>query len=160
SSAAYDADGHQLSSTDPLGNTTTFTYDASGTLTRESQPVDASTSIITSFGYDAMGNRTRFTDGRGNSFLTTFNSWNLPESAIDPATSAYPNAADRTFSTSYDANGQPVSQTSPGGVVVNTTYDSLGNVTSQTGAGADASTVAHTYGYDAAGRLVSANAGA
>lgn len=158
SSASYDADGHPIASTDPLGNTTTFSYDASGALTRETQPVAAGSSITTSFGYDAVGNPTRFTDGRGNSFMTTYNSWNLPESSIEPSTTAYPSGADRTFTAAYNAVGQPVSQTSPGGVVVTNAYDSRGDLTAQTGTGADAPTTAHTYGYDAAGRITSVNA--
>jgi YD repeat-containing protein len=72
---SYDGAGNLLSSTDPDGNTTTYTYDASGLLTQEVQPVSATSSITTSYGYDAAGNRTRYTDGRGNSFYTTYNSW-------------------------------------------------------------------------------------
>jgi RHS repeat-associated protein len=159
-SASYDAAGRPVAMTDPLGDTTTFGYDATGMLTGEVQPVSASSSITTSFGYDAAGNRTRFTDGRGNPFLTTYTAWNLPESTIEPATAAYPNPADRTFTVAYDAAGQVSTQTSPGGVVVASTYDSRGNLTTQSGSGAAAATVPHTFGYDAGGRLVSANAAA
>jgi RHS repeat-associated protein len=157
-SAAYDVNGHVVASTDALGHTSTFSYDATGMLTAEVQPVTSSTSITTSFGYDAAGNRTRFTDGRGNAFITTYNSLGLPESSIEPATTAYPNAADRIFTVAYDAAGQAVSQTSPGGVVVTNAYDNRGDLTSQTGTGADAATTAHTFGYDSGGRLTSGNA--
>ena len=40
-------------------------------------------STNTSFGYDAAGNQTRFTDGRGNKFWKTYNPWGLPESQIE-----------------------------------------------------------------------------
>ncbi|OLB80189.1 MAG: hypothetical protein AUI14_07560 [Actinobacteria bacterium 13_2_20CM_2_71_6] len=157
-SAGYDNDGNQTSITDARGHTSTFSYDALGRLTGESQPTSSSTSIATSFGYDAAGRRTRFTDGRGNPFITTYNTWGLPESTIEPSTPAYPNAPDRTFVTSYDADGRVGSQTSPGNVVVTNTYNTIGNLTGQSGTGADAATTARTFGYDTAGRLTSAAA--
>jgi large repetitive protein len=50
------------------------------------QPVSSSSSITTSYGYDAAGNRTSVTDGNRNTTWTTYNAWNLPESVIEPAT--------------------------------------------------------------------------
>ena len=47
--------------------------------------------------------RTRFVDGRGNRFVTTFNTWGLPESTIEPVTDAYSSLTDRTFTVGYDA---------------------------------------------------------
>ena len=49
-----------------MGNTTTFTYDPTGSVTQEVQPVSAPSGITTSFGYDAAGNQTLYTDGNGN----------------------------------------------------------------------------------------------
>ncbi|MFF4599833.1 LamG-like jellyroll fold domain-containing protein [Amycolatopsis sp. NPDC001319] len=157
SSATYDADGRLASSVDARGTAQTFTYDAAGQLTSEIQPISATSSITTSFGYDAAGNRTRFTDGRGNATTTTYNSWNLPESVIEPATAAYTADSDRTFTTVYDAAGQAVTQTQPGGVTVSAGYDVDGNLTTQTGAGADAASGSRTFGYDPAGRMTSAS---
>jgi RHS repeat-associated protein len=156
-SAAYDANGNQLSTTDALGHTTTFAYDATGMVTRETQPTSATESITTSFGYDLQGRRTRYTDGRGNKHLSTYNSWGLPESQIEPATSANPN--DRTWTTAYDAAGRAVKQTQPGGVVVTNAYDAAGNLVTQTGTGAEADTPDRTFGYDLAGQLTSMRAG-
>ena len=158
-SAQYDADGHQTSTTDAMGAVTTFGYDATGLLTQETQPVAANTSIATSFGYDAAGNRTRYTDGNGNPTLYTYNSWNLPESTIVPATTAHSAASDRTFTTQYDADGNPVGQSTPGGVSVTATYDKLGRLTAQSGTGADAPTASRSFGYDAAGDMTFASTG-
>ncbi|MCC3770393.1 RHS repeat-associated core domain-containing protein, partial [Streptomyces sp. UNOC14_S4] len=159
-SATYSAAGHLMSSTDANQHTTTLTRDALGQVTGEVQPVDAAHSITTSFGYDAAGHRTRFTDGRGNARYYTFNSWNLPESVVEPPVStsaySYTSAADSTFTTSYDAAGHAVSQTAPGGVTVTSDYDALGNVTSQSGTGADAPTATRTFGYDADNRMLTA----
>ncbi len=157
-SAGYDNNGNPVSATDARGHTSTFTFDAANRLTGQVQPVSAAASITTSFGYDAAGNRTRFTDGRGNPFLTTYNTWNLPESTIEPSTPAYPNPADRTFTTAYDAAGRIATQTAPGGVTVTNSYDTIGDLTGQTGTGADAPTTARTFGYDTGGRLTSASA--
>ncbi|WP_414169926.1 LamG-like jellyroll fold domain-containing protein [Streptoverticillium reticulum] len=159
-SATYSAAGQLMSSTDANQHTTTFTRDALGQVTGEVQPVDAAHSITTSFGYDAAGHRTRFTDGRGNARYYTFNSWNLPESVIEPAVStstySYTSAADSTFTTSYDAAGRAVTQTAPGGVTVTSGYDALGNVTSQSGTGADAPTATRSFSYDADNRMLTA----
>ncbi|MFG2183231.1 LamG-like jellyroll fold domain-containing protein [Streptomyces abikoensis] len=159
-SATYSAAGQLLSSTDANQHTTTFTRDALGQVTGEVQPVDATHSITTGFGYDAAGHRTRFTDGRGNARYYTFNSWNLPESVIEPPVSttaySYTSAADSTFTTSYDAAGRAVTHTAPGGVKVTSDYDALGNLTTQSGSGAEIGTATRSFGYDAEGRMTSA----
>ncbi|GAA2332444.1 LamG-like jellyroll fold domain-containing protein [Dactylosporangium salmoneum] len=156
-SQAYDRAGNIMSRTDARSHTTTFAYDAAGKLTSETQPVDgvAANNIVTSFGYDVAGNRTRFTDGRGNAFITTYNVWNLPESQIEPSTTAYPNAADRTFTVAYDVLARPVSQSMPGGVTTNNTYNFVGKLTKQAGTGAEVTTADRTFDYDLAGRLTS-----
>lgn len=157
-SASYDLAGRVLFTTDPRGGGATYTYDSNGQIATEAQKVDSATTIATSFGYDAAGNRTRFTDGRGNAFTTTYNAWNLPESQIEPATTAYPNAADRTFTAAYDASGRIASSTSPGNVVVSNSYDAMGRLTGSTGSGAEAATTARAFAWDKAGHLTSASA--
>ena len=155
-SSSYDADGNLTAATDAMGNTTTFSYNALGLPVQEVQPVTATSSVTTSFGYDAAGNMTRYTNGNGDNTIYTYNSWNLAESTIVPATTADP--SDRTFTTAYNADGQAVTQTSPGGVTVTSTYDALGNPTSMAGSGADAPTTTRTFQYDAAGDMTSASA--
>jgi YD repeat-containing protein len=146
--------------TDGAGNktsyATTFTYDAARQLATEAQPVSPASAITTSFGYDAAGNPARYTDGRGNPWITTYNAWNLPESLTEPATPARNTAADSTFTTAYDADGRPVTVTQPGAVTTTAGYDQMGNLTSQAGTGADAPTAARTFTYDLAGNMTSA----
>src|SRR5207248_3332384 len=60
-SATLDSNGNPLTTTDARGNTVRYTYDAMNRLSTEVQPVTPTSSITTSFGYDAAGNRTRFT---------------------------------------------------------------------------------------------------
>jgi large repetitive protein len=151
---SYDRAGNLVSFIDGRQAETKYTYDPTGMVLSESQPTGA-TPILTTFGYDLAGNRTRFTDGRGNPFWTTYNTWNLPESQIEPQTTAYPNVADRTYTTVYDAAGRKVSQVLPGGVTQAYGYNDDGLLTSQTGTGAEAATTARSFGYDLAGRLTS-----
>ncbi|WP_410809440.1 LamG-like jellyroll fold domain-containing protein [Micromonospora sp. 067-2] len=154
-SMGYDDAGNLTTARDARNTTTSFTYDALGRLTGETQPTTATTAISTSFGYDAAGNRTRFTNGRGSEFWTTYNAWGLPESQIEPVTPTYPNLADRTFTVSYDAAGRVSDQLAPGGVKVTNAYDTRGRLTGQSGTGAEAATAARTFGYDDAGRMTS-----
>ncbi|MEU8932882.1 LamG-like jellyroll fold domain-containing protein [Streptomyces sp. NPDC048409] len=156
-SAEYDEEGDQIAAISTQTKArTTFTYDALGRMTSQVKPVSAGASITTSFGYDAAGNQTRLTDGRGNQTIYTFNAWNLPESTIEPSTTAHPGAADRTWTTTYDKAGQAVSETLPGGVKREHTYDGLGRLTSETGTGAEVGTTARSLSYDLAGRLTAA----
>jgi RHS repeat-associated protein len=150
----YDLAGNLLEATNALGKTTTFAYDALDRLVSQIEPA----SISTGFGYDESGNRTRYTDGRGNATVYTYNTLGLPESVIEPSTPAHPGLADRTWTVSYDAAGQPVRVASPGGVTRTRTFDAAGRLARETGAGAEVATVERTSGYDLLGRLTSVSA--
>jgi RHS repeat-associated protein len=151
----YDVAGNTVGITDARGTYKHFEYDAVGQLVMQREPISSSDAIVTRFGYDRNGNQTRFTDGRGNNFITTYNSWNLPESQIEPATTATPNPADRTFTTAYDAGGRMTRLDSPGGVSVTSTYDTMGRLEKSSGTGAQVTTADKTFTYDKAGRLTS-----
>ncbi|MEJ8667531.1 hypothetical protein WKI71_00140 [Streptomyces sp. MS1.AVA.1] len=127
-------------------------------MTKQVEPVSATDSITTAFGYDAAGNRTRLTDGRGNKTIYTFNSWDLPESTTEPSTTAHPNPGDRTWTTIYDKAAQPVTELLPGGVKREHTYDGLGRLVHEAGSGAEAATTDRTLDYDLAGRLTAIGA--
>ncbi|MGN9779839.1 RHS repeat-associated core domain-containing protein [Nonomuraea sp. ZG12] len=152
----YDAAGNQTSSTSPEGHTTQQTFDPLSRLTSRIEPVSAGESITTSFGYDATGARTRLTDGRGHATWTTYNSLGLPEKVTEPATTAHPNLADRTWTQIYDVAGNQVATELPGGVRIDRTFDHLGRLTSEEGAGGGATTAQRTFGYDLAGRTTAA----
>ncbi|WP_346770308.1 RHS repeat-associated core domain-containing protein [Streptomyces sp. Z423-1] len=154
SEAEFDAEGNRTAVISPQTKArTTYAYDALGRMTQQVEPVTGSQSITTTFGYDAAGNRTRLTDGRGNTTVHTFNAWGLPESTIEPSTSAHPAAADRTWTTVYDQAGQPVTELFPGGVKRGRTYDGLGRLVHETGTGAEAATRDRILEYDLTGRL-------
>jgi len=162
----YDRAGNAISVTSPRGNlagataadfTTTFSFDPIGRLTTVVEPISATASITTSYAYDAAGNQTALTDGRGNTTQYGYNPWNLQSTVIEPSTTAHPNLADRTWTNEFDAGGLAVRSTEPGGVVVQRTFDELGRLIGETGAGATAApTATRTFGYDAAGFMTQA----
>ncbi|WP_433259391.1 LamG-like jellyroll fold domain-containing protein (plasmid) [Streptosporangium sp. CA-135522] len=149
----YDPAGNQTSRTSGEGHLTRQTFDAAGRQTSLIESVAADKSITTTFGYDATGARTRLTDGRGNTTWTTYNTLGLAESVIEPATTAHPDAADRTWTSVYDAAGNAVTTLQPGGVRIDRTFDPRDQLTKQTGAGASAATAERTVTYDPAGRV-------
>ncbi|MBY8879933.1 LamG-like jellyroll fold domain-containing protein [Actinacidiphila acidipaludis] len=157
-SATYDAAGNPLSVTNADQHTSRYAWDALGRLVSQTEPVTGTSTITTSFGYDAAGRATRSTDGNGNATITTYNALGLPESTVEPSTSAFPGVGDRTTTVGYDANGLPVTTTRPGGVSVTAGYDADGRLTSESGTGAEAATADRDFGYDADGRLTSASA--
>ncbi|WP_433362735.1 RHS repeat-associated core domain-containing protein [Streptosporangium sp. CA-115845] len=153
----YDATDNLISETSAEGHTTTQVFDAADRLVERREPVSATETITTRFGYDAAGAQTRSTDGRGNATYTTYNSLGLTESVIEPSTAAHPQAADRTWTTVYDAGSNPVTTLLPGGVRIDRVFDELNRLTQQTGTGAEADTETKTFDYDLAGRVTRAN---
>ncbi|MFD8787066.1 RHS repeat-associated core domain-containing protein [Kitasatospora sp. NPDC059599] len=159
--AAHDLEGQVLTTTSPTtGAVTSTAYDALGRAVKLTEPVATGQTITTTFGYDAAGNRTRLTDGKGNTTVYTVNTWGLPESTVEPATAANPAAADRTWTTAYDIAGQAVRSTEPGGVVRTSTYDPLGRLAHESGTGAEADTADRDLAYDKAGHLIRHNSSA
>ncbi|MEU6984955.1 LamG-like jellyroll fold domain-containing protein [Streptomyces sp. NPDC046324] len=152
----FDEEGNQTSATTPGGGHTTFVYDVLGRLSQQTEKVSGTDAITSSFGYDARGHLTRLTDGRAKSTSYTFNSWGLPESTIEPATSLHPNEADRTWTTIYDAAGHAVTEILPGNVKRQRTYDGLGRLVRETGSGTSAATTPRSLAYDLDGRLTGA----
>ncbi|WP_326829751.1 polymorphic toxin-type HINT domain-containing protein [Streptosporangium sp. NBC_01810] len=149
----YDPAGNPTSTTSAEGRITRRTFDATDQMTSLIEPVTTGTSITTTFGYDATGARTRTTDGRGNATWTGYNTLGLVESVIEPSTAAHPGAADRTWTSVYDAAGNAVSILQPGGVRIDRTFDPLGQVVEESGSGASVTTPTRNFTYDAAGRI-------
>lgn len=166
-SYGYDADGRVTSSTviqsSSVSPTTTYRYDGTGVLTSVTQPVDSSStdSITVAYGYDLAGHETAYTPGGGTSVdssgnvttnaadttYTAYNSWGLPEYRIEPATSTYTAPSDLTTTSSYDADGDLLTQVEPGGATLSYSYDGRGDVLSESGASAEALTATRTFTY-------------
>ncbi|MEO6086133.1 MAG: RHS repeat-associated core domain-containing protein, partial [Umezawaea sp.] len=142
----YDTAGNPTTFTDAKQNVTTLEFDAGNRLVKQVEPEG----VTQEFGYDAAGNLTRNTDPRGNRTITTYNPWGLQEKTIEPATAAHP--TDRTWTSEYDANGNEVKLTSPGGVERTRTFDPADQLTAETGGGAEKPTTARDIAYDIVGQ--------
>ncbi|MEU7745367.1 LamG-like jellyroll fold domain-containing protein [Nonomuraea sp. NPDC049158] len=152
----YDDGSNPVTVNRPGGGVTTYDYDALNRLTGQHEKSTPTHTISTTFGYDAVGNRTRFTDGNGNATSYAFNPWNLQVAMFVPPTTAYTTPAERQTITDYDAAARPFQITKPGGVTIARTFDTQNRLTAETGAGAETATTAHSFGYDTVGRLTSA----
>jgi RHS repeat-associated protein len=153
--------------TDPLGHTTSYTYDD---FDRATAITDANGGV-TAMAYDAAGNLLSLTDPDGNTTAWTYDALNRVSSETNEL------QATRYFQ--YDALGQQTRRTDRDGRVTVYAYDALGRMTAEawyadatdadaacengTGSNQDdscpsqfspATNVIH-YEYDAAGRLVS-----
>ncbi len=141
----YDGDGNVLTQTDPMGNVTTYVYDAVGRQTEvyEPNPTDgggpssfaglSTTNPETIYTYDAAGNTstveepngtttTSFSDALGRQIESEQTD---PETGDGSATSGY-----LITTTSYDGNGNVLSVTDPMGRTTTYQYDMFGNQTS------------------------------
>lgn len=154
----HDAVGNVVEEIDALGRSTKFTYDAADRLVKQVEPVSATDSITTTFGYNVADQRTRTTDGRGNSTITAYNTLGLPEKVVEPSTAAHPGESDRTWITSYDRRGLATKVQAPGGVTRERTYDAHGRLRTESGSGAPQATQTRTRDYDERGQLVGVNA--
>lgn len=153
-------DGLRVSTTDPTGATTTFTYDARGNTTSVTDPLartststydamnlplvatDAAGSATTTV-YDERGNTVSVTDATGAATTYTVNPDGTVAASTDPL--------GRTTWFTYDSYGNLAAVTDPAGATTTTDIDALGRVLSLT----DARGGVTTYAYDAAGRVVS-----
>ena len=154
---SYDIYGNILQKIDPVGRTTTNTYDLRNRLT--STEVD---NLITTYEYDAAGNKTKVIHPDGNMETWSYNSLNKKITHTDEAnnTTRYTYTADgllewiydpegKKSGYSYDANGRITKFYTPNGnkpalLQYTNTYDLAGNITSKI----DARNLQVTYKYD------------
>jgi RHS repeat-associated protein len=165
---AHDAKGNITSVTDPLGKTTTNTYNADGTLAATTDANQHGTSYPS---YDANGLATAVVDALGNRTTLEHTAAGELRAVQDPLHQNFTGGDPRTYRATmdYDAFGRLVRQSGPkstslepGNLVwSNARYDANDNVVSQTyphfgsavsgGAGGDATTMT----YDVMDRITS-----
>ena len=156
-----DANGNVLTSTDPLGNTTTYSYEpVFNKVTSIADPLGE----VTRFTYDPNGNLLTRTDPNGNATSFTYNTFGQVVQTIDPTgaktTFAYDafgnlttetDALGHSTSTAYDEISRPIETIDALGRRSQTAYDALSRVVSQTNAQNNIT----RFTYDAVGNLLS-----
>jgi RHS repeat-associated protein len=136
---SYDNAGRVIAQADPLGNRTSFLYDAGGERTMAQ---DANGHVSTT-AYDAAGRVAAQQDARG--YLTSF-----AYDAADQRTAIVDANGSRTTS-AYDNRGSILTERDPLGVYTSYTYDAVGNRTLRV----DGRNWPTTYSYDALNRVTS-----
>jgi RHS repeat-associated protein len=143
----YNANGQCTSMTDSTGFVTNYQYDQVGRL---SGLTNSNGAVIASYTYNANGRLLTKTLGNGNSTSLTYDEAGDLLSVINySATKSILSEYDYT----YDAEGHPITQTSPTGNFTYT-YDLDGQLT---GATAPSKTIQYTY--DASGNRTSVTTG-
>jgi RHS repeat-associated protein len=161
--------------TDPLGNTTTTTYDADDRALTLTQQVSATMNRQRTYSYDALSRLYQLSDtsaGSPGTLLET-HSYTLngnPLSFIDAnshttsnaydgfdrlSQTTYPDATTELYT--YDANGNTLQKTVRSGQTIVFTYDALNRASTKTPQNEAAGQV--SYGYDLTGRLLQASDG-
>lgn len=157
--------------TDPLGNTTTLTFDSTGNAIREvnasggittrtfdadgnllsetivvgeeDSPANGETDDLKSVNtYDSSGNLETYIDGRGNTVFFSYNQYGQMLTSTDPS--------GNTVRNNYDQYGNLRSSTDPNGVSRSFSYDDDGNLTTVTD---DAGRIVTTNAYNRYGEL-------
>jgi RHS repeat-associated protein len=170
----YDPDtGDRLSSTDPVGDETTWTYNPVGWVTSTVSPRGNKTganpdSYRTSYTYDAYGAPTQVTDPTGKVTTTEYDADGEVVKLTDPdqhiTTRTYTDGGDlatetdgattpaaRTTTYAHNPDGQVTSWSAGGSATWSTQWDAHGRASTQT----DANGLVTHYTWDAAGNLVS-----
>jgi RHS repeat-associated protein len=133
----YDAAGDLVSTTTPGGRTTTSTYDAAHRLVSTASPSGA----LTSYTYDAAGRMLTVTDPTGAVTTNTYDAAGRLTKTTD--------ALGRSTTFHYDRSDRLLWTRDAAGNITRTSYDGAGRVATST----DALGAVTTYAYDAAGRL-------
>jgi RHS repeat-associated protein len=167
----YDVAGQLTTTVAPRGNvngataanfTTTYGYDPDGRLTTSSQPLNATTTALTTTNYDADGNAIAVIDPDGNTATTTYDAdhdkltmttargdtttWTY---TVDDQIHTITDANGHTSTYTYAANGQQASVTDPDSHLTTYAYDYDGRLGTKTAPGS----LVTTYAYDPASNL-------
>ena len=135
----YDGNGNVLSSTDPTGLTTQYTYEpVYNKVTSITDPLGSASHFI----YDAKGNMLASTDPNGNTSAYQYDPTGLLIQATD--------ALNQKTTLTHDGFGNLATVTDPLGNTTSYTYDAISRLVTTT----DAARRRTSFTYDAMGRLL------
>jgi len=146
----YDAYGNLTSTIDPLGNTTTLSYDKRGRKIAMNDPDQGTWSYL----YDALGQLTRQTDAKSQTVTFTYDKLGRMLTRAEPdlnSTWAY-DTCDASLNPAGKCIGKPVKESTDNGYIRTYVYDAYGRPT------AEVDNVDTGYGvaksYDSYGRVL------
>ncbi|MEZ4775186.1 MAG: DUF6531 domain-containing protein [Bacteroidia bacterium] len=135
----YDPSGNLIEETDPLGNITSYEYDALNHLIKTTDPLEKATRLV----YDELGRVVQSSDALNQSTIYEYDNRGRLTKVTDPSGGFALYA--------YDPAGNLISITDPKGFTQNFTYDSEGRLTSRT----DGAGNSYSYQYYDMGNLFS-----
>ena len=138
--SGYSATGQLSTYSDPLNNTTSYTYDGDNRMSTITSPAGE----VVSYTWDSAGRVTLISDLSGPRTSYTYTAENKIATATD--------GSGRTASYAYDVLGRLQAIATPGGNAYKTAYDKRGRMASLTNSLGEIETLSH----DAAGAIVSA----
>ncbi|WP_433077784.1 LamG-like jellyroll fold domain-containing protein [Dactylosporangium sp. CA-052675] len=161
----YDARGLATRAVDPTGATTDRTYDASGQLLTETEPVrtvwrggvsTAAVRPVTTYGRNTFGEPTDVRDAYGNVSNVGYDGLGRPTRVtLPPYTTPGGTTLTPTATVGYTFDGQPAQQTDALGRTTSSIYDKYGRLTLRTDPDPDGdgplSAPQWSYSYDRAG---------
>ncbi|MDQ4114603.1 MAG: DNRLRE domain-containing protein [Actinomycetota bacterium] len=156
-SYTYTATGLLATATDAKGAVTTYnTYDESGMPTKVTSQIDASTSRFSEMTYDKRGNTLTVTDPLRNVSTVEYDGFSRPTKVTTPGDDSAPGSpkATRTTVSAYDLNDNLTSSTAPNGAVTTSTYNATDLPTRQELPDNNTTGRAITTSYDDLGQLV------
>jgi YD repeat-containing protein len=141
----YDLQGNAAASTDPLGNTHAYLYDALHRLIQVLDPAPVGTGAggSTQYAYDGLDQLTLITDARGLATSYTVDGLGNLTRLTSPDTGL--------ASSAYDAAGNLIQQLDTRGVIGRFTYDALNRITQAVytpPTGSDIEPLSISYSYD------------
>jgi RHS repeat-associated protein len=147
----YDVDFNPQSVTDGLGTLASFAFNTDGTMQSGAVGYDIGSqpSMGSQFTYDTNGNLAARTDALGRTTSYTYDSLGHKLTTTEPLPNSNTSAAAATTTYTYDDFGNVTQTSAPLSRVTSSTYDGNGNKISDT----DARGNTTTYQYDALNRL-------
>ncbi|MGB7154128.1 MAG: IPT/TIG domain-containing protein [Candidatus Acidiferrales bacterium] len=141
----YDNLGNILSTTDPLGNVTSNTYDSYDNPTSLTQPSVTGGTPVTTYTYNSFGEVLTMTDPLGHVTTNTYDTHGNLLSVTTPAPNSNTTGSVTQFA--YNSLGQLTQITDPLGRITSVTYTPAGLIASIT----DPQSNVTTYAYDSRG---------
>ncbi|SDH76014.1 RHS repeat-associated core domain-containing protein [Sinosporangium album] len=140
----YNDAGNKTKEIRPGGRTTLYEVNAVGEVAVETDP----TGNVTRFAYDLAGRDTKVTNPLGNATVTEYDLAGRKTGVknLDSVGTVL-----REASTGYDADGNPITETSAEGHAISRVFDAAGRVTQLVEPLTATQSITTTFGYDTAG---------